>query len=174
MGHAASVGRHALLHIVGASNSGKTTLIERLLPVLRAHGLRVATIKHAHHRLDPDTPGKDSWRHRQAGAMATLLIGPGQMQLVGDAPADAEPARLAARFLDEADLVLVEGWSGMKGAKIEVVRRGREGRARRNVREGLIAVATDDASLQASVPLLDLNDARAIAGFIVRWMHGPD
>ncbi len=175
MGHAAPVGRPALLHIVGCANSGKTTLIERLLPELRAHGLKVATIKHAHHRLDLDIPGKDSWRHRQAGAMATLLVGPAQMQLICDAPAHAGTAELAARFLDDADLVLVEGYSGMtgmKGAKIEVRRKEAEGRPR--AQDGLIAMATDDAALQAGVPQLDLNDARAIAGFIVRWMHGAD
>lgn len=157
-----------VLSIVGASGSGKTTLIERLLPRFAECGLRVATIKHAHHGFEPDVPGKDSWRHLEAGAHGTLLVGPAHMRLVRATPPQASPASLAARWFPDADLVLAEGFSSMPGAKIEVVRTG-VGR-RPCVNDGLVAVAADDPTVAAEVPVLDLNDAEAVAAFIRRWI----
>ena len=158
-----------VLSIAGSSGSGKTTLIERLLPGLVAFGLRVATIKHAHHGFDPDAPGKDSWRHLEAGAHGTLLVGPAHMRLVCSTPLQPSPASLAARWFPDADLVLVEGFSSMPGAKIEVVRTG-VGR-RPCVDDGLVAVAADDPTMEAEVPVLNLNDAEAVAAFIRRWLE---
>ncbi len=158
-----------LLGIVGASGSGKTTLIERLLPLLRAGGLRVATIKHAHHPIDPDAPGKDSWRHRRAGAVASLLVGPNAMQFVGDAPRSADARALARWLFPGVDLVLVEGWSATAEARIAVLR---DGERRAEAWQGVMAVATDDPSLQADVPVLDLNDSVAVAGFVLAWLAG--
>jgi len=159
-----------LLGIVGASGSGKTTLIERLLPLLRAEGLCVATIKHAHHPIEPDALGKDSWRHRKAGAAASLLVGPNAMQLVGDAPDCATPEALAQRWLDGADLVLVEGFHAWPGPKLEVVRAGwprREGLC------GRLAVVSDKPAA-FDVPVLDWNDPESVAAFVMRWWRDAD
>jgi len=157
-----------VLAIVGFSGSGKTTLIERLLPELKRRALRVGTIKHAHHALALDTPGKDSWRHRHAGAEGTLLVGPDSIQLVADAPSDASPEQMAGQFFPSLDLVLVEGFSSMPGPKIEIVRRGRSERLCAD--DSLLAIATDDPTFNCMVPVLDLNHAEAIGDFIVHWM----
>lgn len=107
--------------IVGRSGSGKTTLIERLLPLLRAHGLSVSTVKHTHHAVDLDQPGKDSHRHRLAGAGEVLLVSDRRWALLRETP-DA-PTRLAALLprLAPADLVLVEGFGDYPGPRLEMV-----------------------------------------------------
>ena len=89
---------------VGHSGSGKTTLIEKLLPELTRRGLRLATIKHAHHRVALDQPGKDSWRYKQAGAALSMLVTADALQLVADAVDRRDPAQLAQRFLGEGVL----------------------------------------------------------------------
>ena len=108
---------------VGHSNAGKTTFVEKLIPDLIRSGKRVATIKHAHHRVELDTEGKDGWRYKQADAAMSMLVTSAALQLVADANERAESRELARRFLGEADLVLVEGFSHALGPKIEGLRR---------------------------------------------------
>lgn len=96
---------------VGHSGSGKTAVVEKLLTELTARGLRPATIKHAHHKVTLDKEGKDSWRYKKAGAVMSMLVTSNELQIVADAVDRREPAQLAERFLGEADLVLVEGFS---------------------------------------------------------------
>ncbi|MCA9792757.1 MAG: molybdopterin-guanine dinucleotide biosynthesis protein B [Candidatus Eremiobacteraeota bacterium] len=103
--------------VVGRSGSGKTTLIEAVLPLL---GLRVATIKHTHHPLDPDRPGSDSHRHRQAGAHKTALSGPGFCGLW--LPDELDPLQLVELLSPGVDLVLLEGYKSGPFARLEVVR----------------------------------------------------
>src|SRR5579864_6192129 len=112
-----------LFGITGASGSGKTTLITALLPVLRARGLRVSTVKHAHHGFDMDRPGKDSWQHRAAGAEEVMVVSAGRWALLREMPdcdeigLDAVLARMSA-----VDLVLVEGFGKDPLPKLEVYR----------------------------------------------------
>lgn len=156
---------------VGHSGSGKTTLIEQLLRELAGRGLRVATIKHAHHRVQLDTPGKDSWRYRQAGAAISMLVTAGELQLVADAPVDRhgrrEPEQLARRFLGEADLVLAEGFSHAPGVKIEVLRRERSAVPRCAIGDGLIALVTDVAEVYPQLPHFALDDIGGIVQFML-------
>ncbi len=159
-----------VLSIVGRSNSGKTTLLVKLIGELTAQGLRIASIKHSHHQPDMDTPGKDSWRHKQAGAFASLLAGPEQLLMVADVQKPLTPQQLADAYFADADLVLVEGYAGMAGAKIEVVR-GERSHALRNAEDaGLIAVVTDVLDLDTGKPKLDLNDIGPVASFILAWL----
>ncbi|MDF1722070.1 MAG: molybdopterin-guanine dinucleotide biosynthesis protein B [Minwuia sp.] len=115
--------RQAVLGIAGWSGSGKTTLITRLIPVLVDRGIRVSTVKHAHHRFDIDTPGKDTWRHRQAGATEVLIASDRRIALMRELRDEAEPGldELLAR-LAPVDLVLVEGYKTSMHSKIEVHR----------------------------------------------------
>ena len=159
-----------ILSIVGYSNSGKTTLMEKLVAGLTAQGLRIATIKHSHHQPDMDTPGKDSWRHKQAGASASLLVGPEKMLMVRDIRETLTPQQLADRLFTEDDLVLVEGYASMPGAKIEVVRAARSQEVRCKEDE-LLAVVTDIPGFKASTPVLDLNQPETVMGFILSWMQ---
>jgi len=159
-----------VLSLVGYSNSGKTTLMEKLVSGLTAKGLRIATIKHSHHQPEMDTPSKDSWRHKQAGACTSLLVGPEKMLMVSDVDEGLNPQLLTARLFTDYDLVLVEGYASVPGPKIEVVRSERSQTLRCSSDE-LIAVATDMSDLDIDVPLLDLNDTAAIMDHILQWMQ---
>jgi len=152
---------------VGHSGSGKTTLIEKLLRELSGRGLRVATIKHAHHKVVLDTPGKDSWRYKQAGAAISMLVTANELQLVADAVERREPEQLARRFLGEADLVLAEGFSLAAGTKIEVLRRECSTFPRCTVEDGLIAIVTDMAEVYPLLPHFGLDDISGIARFML-------
>ena len=152
---------------VGHSGSGKTTLIEKLLQELGSRGLRVATIKHAHHKVVLDTPGKDSWRYKQAGAVMSMLVTSNELQLVADAVDRREPAQLAQRFLGEADLVLAEGFSHASGVKIEVLRRAHSAIPRCTIEDELIAMVTDVAEVCPQLPHFALDDINGIVQFML-------
>lgn len=158
-----------ILSLVGYSNSGKTTLMEKLVAGLVAKGLRIATIKHSHHQPEMDTPGKDSWRHKQAGASTSLLVGPEKMLMVSDVNETLNPELLTARLFSDYDLVLVEGYASVAGPKIEVVRAERSQELRCNEDE-LVAVATDILDFNVAVPVLNLNHPDAVIDFIIHWM----
>ncbi|MFP3912632.1 MAG: molybdopterin-guanine dinucleotide biosynthesis protein B [Desulfobacteraceae bacterium] len=111
-----------LVCVVGFSGTGKTTLIEKLIPVLKTHGLRVGCIKHDAHGFEMDRPGKDSWRHKQAGASATLVSSPGRIGMVMDVEYDHDPGELK-KFLDRVDIILAEGYKRCNHPKLEVFRK---------------------------------------------------
>ena len=157
----------AVFIFVGHSGSGKTTLIEKLLRELSGRGLRVATIKHAHHKVVLDTPGKDSWRYKQAGAVMSMLVTANELQLVADAVEQREPEQLAQRFLGEADLVLAEGFSHAAGVKIEVLRRECSETARCVVGDGLIAMVTDIEAVYPQLPHFGLDDISGVVQFML-------
>ncbi|MBI5625589.1 MAG: molybdopterin-guanine dinucleotide biosynthesis protein B [Nitrosomonadales bacterium] len=157
---------------VGHSGSGKTTLIEKLLRELSGRGLRVATIKHAHHKVELDTPGKDSWRYKQAGAVMSMLVTSDELQLVADAVDRREPQQLAQRFLGEADLVLAEGFSHADGDKIEVLRRECSTAPRCVAEDGLIAMVTDVEGVYPQLPHFALDDINGIIRFMLDRLPG--
>jgi molybdopterin-guanine dinucleotide biosynthesis protein B len=154
---------------VGRSNSGKTTFIERVIPELVRAGYKVATVKHAGHGFDLDTEGKDSWRHKQAGASSVVVLSKGSMALFADVatPMTVEEAR--DRFLDDSyDLIIAEGWKHEDYPKIVIVRE--------QVGEipispaGLLAVVSDKP-VGLPVPVFGLNDVPAVAALIMK--HFP-
>lgn len=152
---------------VGHSGSGKTTLIEKLLRELTDRGLQAATIKHAHHKVVLDTPGKDSWRYKQAGASMSMLVTSNELQLVADAVDRREPEQLAQRFLGESDVVLAEGFSHAAGVKIEVLRRACSAVPRCAVEDGLIAMVTDVDDVYPQLPHFALDDISGILQFML-------
>lgn len=152
-----------IVSFVGRSESGKTTLIEKLIPVLRRRGFRVGTIKHTHHNPELDRSGKDSARHLAAGASTVVLASSGQIQLVKtgvDGGLDG-----LVRYFDDVDLLITEGYKQERTPKIEVLRRALSDRLLCMEDPMLLAVATD-ADLDLPVPLLPLDDPEAIADFI--------
>ncbi len=154
--------------LVGRSGSGKTSLMVRLLPELRRRGLTVSTIKHAHHGFDLDHPGKDSFRHREAGAKEVMLVADARWALmheIGDAP--EPPLEELVGRMARVDLVMIEGFHTHGHPAIEVYR-PQEGHAL-IWREGssIVAVASDEPLPAVTVPVLDLNDAAAIATFVL-------
>ena len=153
--------------LAGWSGAGKTTLLVRVLPLLVARGMRVSTIKHAHHDFDIDKPGKDSWRHRQAGAQEVLVASDRRWALMHELleePALDLPALLAR--LGDADLVLIEGFKHAAHAKIEVHRAANGKPFLFPGDRSFLAIAADQRIADAPLPVLDLNDAEAIAAFI--------
>lgn len=153
--------------LAGWSGSGKTTLLTALIPELIARGLSVSTIKHAHHAFDIDQPGKDSWRHREAGAREVLIGSARRWALMHELREAAEPTlgELVAK-LSPVDLVVVEGFKRHPHAKIEVHRPGLGKPLLYPDDPAIVAVASDEP-LAAPLPLLPLNDAGAVASFIV-------
>lgn len=161
-----------VLGIAGWSGAGKTTLIEAVMPGLRDAGLVISTIKHAHHGAELDKPGKDSWRHRQAGAREVMLATPGGWTLI-HTQQSGEPALdelLAA--MRPADLILVEGFRSSPIPKLEVFRPALGKPPLWPDWPEVLAVATDDPALVAAPPCLPLNDAGKIVAWIVAFAHG--
>ncbi|MBV8047059.1 MAG: molybdopterin-guanine dinucleotide biosynthesis protein B [Paludibacterium sp.] len=160
------------LGVIGWSGSGKTTLIASVLPLLRARGLRVAVIKHCHHPLEFDQPGKDSHRLRQAGATEVMVLSPTGWAVFADV--DREPT-LAEQLshLSEVDLVLLEGQKRLALPKLEVYRSSVGKPPRYPDDPDIIAVACDQ-TLAADRPVLDLNDAEAVADFVAAWARAKN
>jgi len=156
--------------LAGWSGSGKTTLLEKLLPLFVAHGLRVATIKQAHHDVDLDQPGKDSYRHRAAGASEVLLTSSARWALLHELRDEPEPglAQHLAR-LSPCDLVLVEGFKQEALPKLEI-HRPANGKALLYPGDRHIIAIASDAPLDAPLPSFDLDDPAAIAGFILHHL----
>ncbi len=155
-----------LLGIVGWSGSGKTTLVARLIPRLRALGVRVSTIKHAHHGLDMDRPGKDSFVHREAGAEEVLVVGGQRWALLRETQGVPDLAALAAR-LAPVDLILAEGFKNYPFAKLEVYRPALGKPPLWPDSAGIVAVASDAAApADCPYPWLPLNAAEKIAAWI--------
>jgi molybdopterin-guanine dinucleotide biosynthesis protein B len=170
-----------VIGLSGFSGSGKTTLAERLIAALRARGHRVSVVKHAHHTFDIDHDGKDSWRHRQAGASEVVIASARRLAKIREFPARADPSvhELIAE-LAPCDWVLVEGFKSSALPKIEVWRAENGKPARYGEDPHIVAVATDDpARLPAptGLPLLDLNDAEAVVAFLLaepgRYLYLP-
>jgi molybdopterin-guanine dinucleotide biosynthesis protein B len=158
-----------IICFVGRSNSGKTTLIERLIPELVQAGYRVATIKHAGHGFELDTEGKDSWRHKRAGASSVIVVSKGSLAMFSDVSDEIKVEELRDRFLNEhIDLVIAEGWKSEGYAKIVVIR-DQVGEVPVSP-EGLLAVVSNKP-LDLSVPLIDPDDIASLTALITR--HFP-
>ncbi|MFO1055836.1 MAG: molybdopterin-guanine dinucleotide biosynthesis protein B [Dongiaceae bacterium] len=162
-----------LFGLAGWSGAGKTTLVIRLLPALAARGLSVSTMKHAHHSFDIDSEGKDSWRHRQAGAHEVMVASAHRWALMHEHrgapdPTAAEPtAAELARRMSPVDLLLVEGFKREPHEKLEVYRAANGKPLLHPADPLIVAVASDVALPGIALPVLPLDDVEAIADFIV-------
>jgi molybdopterin-guanine dinucleotide biosynthesis protein B len=167
--------RRAVLGIAGWSGAGKTTLIEAVLPILRAAGLVVSTVKHAHHGAELDRPGKDSWRHRQAGAHEVMVAAPGRWALMHEVATGSSGEEwglpdLLAR-MGPADLVLVEGFRRGPIAKLEVYRPA-VGKPPLWPDWPDVAAVTSDAVLpECNLPVLPLGNPGVVATWMVAFVH---
>ncbi|AMO24790.1 molybdopterin-guanine dinucleotide biosynthesis protein B [Ramlibacter solisilvae] len=155
----------------GFSGSGKTTLVERLIPALKLRGRRVSVVKHAHHKFDIDHPGKDTWRHREAGAFEVVAASDRRLALVREfeRPARLTVHHLIAELYDGVDWVLVEGFKESNLLKIEVWRASSRQTALYPDDDFIVAIATDSpAELPETTlrPVLDLNDPDAVAQWL--------
>lgn len=158
-----------LIGIAGWSGSGKTHLVRRLIPELRRRGLRVATIKHAHHNFDVDTPGKDSYEHRHAGAQEVLVSSASRWALMHEHRDDEREPTLWELLpsLAPVDVILVEGFKREGQPKLEVHRPslGKVLLARDDPK--VVTVASDAPLSDTGIPVVDLNDIAAVADTVL-------
>jgi molybdopterin-guanine dinucleotide biosynthesis adapter protein len=156
-----------VIGLAGWSGSGKTTLITKVIPVLAARGLKVATVKHAHHDFDTDQPGKDSWLHRRAGASEVGIVSARRWAIVHELGQEAEPQLMEVLGkLSPVDLVIVEGFKRNTHPKLEVYRAAIGKPLLHPEDDCIVAVATDAALPQAQVPVVMLDDIETIANVL--------
>lgn len=154
------------IHIVGRKNAGKTTLIVELVGELCRRGLSVGTVKHTSHRHELDVPGKDSWRHRQAGAAPVAVLSRGVTAVFMPGTSDTAAYESIAPFYADCDVVLVEGWQAAQAIKLEVWRADLEEAPLACWRRDIAAVITDDR-VEVSVPVWPRADVSRLADLVL-------
>ena len=154
-----------IISIVGKSSSGKTTLIEKLVPELTRRGYRVATVKHDMHGFEVDQEGKDSWRHKQAGAHTVVISSPQKVALIRDVEKDLTLDEIRGRWIQDVDLILSEGYKRDVQPKIEVFRKEKHKKLLCAKKDNLIAIASNQ-KLRVGVPCFDLEDMKGLSNFI--------
>lgn len=157
-----------VIGIVGWKNSGKTTLVEKLIPILQARGATVSTIKHTHHAIDLDRPGKDSFRHREAGAHEVAIVSSARWILLHENQQDEKiQFQQMLERMTPVDIVLVEGFKSLSHDKIEVRRSKIDGDLIAESDSSVRAIASDSELAIESPPRFDIDDPDAIAAFIL-------
>lgn len=160
-----------LLGIAAWSGTGKTTLLKKLIPLLKIRGIRPGLIKHTHHDVDVDTPGKDSYELRKAGAGQVIVANQNRWALMTETPEnEALNLQFLASRMDEAllDIILVEGF---KHDAIPRILLHRQGMGKTVTPDSLVIAVASDGEPGLQIPQLDLNDADKIADFIVQWLN---
>ncbi len=158
-----------VIGFAGFSGSGKTTLLEKVIPLLKAHGLRIAVIKHAHHKFDIDKPGKDSFRHREAGAGEVLVVSGFRWALMHELLDEAEPSlEDLCKRLSPCDLVVVEGYKYSGIPKIEV-HRAVTGHPHLHQDDAHIIALAADTRSDIKLPQLDINNPQQVTDFILEY-----
>ena len=159
-----------IVSIVGKSNSGKTTLLEKLIACLNGRGVGVGTVKHAHDGFEFDKKGKDSWRHQNAGARATLVISDNRVVLVKNE--SSPPLEAMTQYLQDMDLILVEGFKTAPINKIEIFRKDGPHEHPLGLNDGYLVAMVTDAALETRVPTFGLDDIEPLADFIEKkYLH---
>ncbi len=158
-----------LIGIVGTSNVGKTTLIERLIPIFKEKGIAVAVIKHHPHDFDIDIPGKDTHRLKAAGAKTTVISSPKKIAIVSDVKKEVMPNDIVSRYVDDVDLVIVEGYKKEKIPKIEIFRHKKDTKPVCANDPYIIAFVTD-TRFETKKPVFLLDEVQKIAEFIINFI----
>ena len=154
-----------IVSIVGKSDSGKTTLIEKLVPELTRRGYRIATVKHDTHGFEVDREGKDSWRHKQAGAHTVVISSPKKVALIRDVEKDLTLEEIRGKLVQDVDLILSEGYKKDVQPKIEIFRKEKHQELLCTKEDNLIAIVSDK-TFNIGVPCFDLEDMAGLASFI--------
>lgn len=151
--------------IVGASGSGKTTFLEKLIPMMRDRGYQVGTIKHDAHNFSMDHEGKDTWRHRNAGAQTIAISSPAQVATIRTTAQELSLSELVVRYFWQEDIILAEGYKRSSYPKIEIFRSAVEARPICTPKDHLIAIVSDDET-DLDVPTFSFDDVSQVADLI--------
>ncbi len=161
-----------VVSLVGKPDSGKTTLLEKLIPELNRRGYQVGTIKHHVHQFEMDKPGKDTFRHKQAGARVVALSSPTGLGVITDTDTDSDVELLAARYFGDVDLVIAEGYKRLDFPKIEVYRSALHSDPLPN-RDGSWVAMVSDVPTTDDFPCFDLDDYQGLATFLIDTFIAP-
>jgi molybdopterin-guanine dinucleotide biosynthesis protein B len=164
-----------VVSFVSKKNSGKTTFLEKLIAELRGRGYRVGTVKHDGHGFDIDHEGKDTWRHKQAGARTVVISSPRKLAMVKDVVKETGLDEIVARYLSDMDIVLTEGYKKGKKPQIEIFRRAAHA-APLHTKEnpGTLVAVLSDTPVDLGVPQFDINAAGDVADFIENRFLTPN
>ncbi len=154
-----------IVSIVGKSDSGKTTLIEKLVPELIRRGYRIATVKHDVHGFEVDREGKDSWRHKQAGAHSVVISSPTKAALIRDVEKDMNLEEIREKLIRDVDLILSEGYKKDVQPKVEIFRKEMHKKLLCKRKDNLVAIVSN-RKFRVGVPCFDLEDTKGLANFI--------
>ncbi|MEA3428291.1 MAG: molybdopterin-guanine dinucleotide biosynthesis protein B [Thermodesulfobacteriota bacterium] len=157
-----------IISIVGKSGSGKTTLIEKIIPELKRRGHKIGTVKHAYHGFDIDQKGKDSWRHKEAGADMVIVASPGKIAMVKDV--NSESLECLEEYFNDMDIIIVEGYKREKQPKIEILRSSTHKKPLCGKDNNLIALVTD-ANIDLKVPKFGLEEIDSLVDFIEKNIY---
>ena len=159
------MGKPPIVAVVGKSDAGKTTFLEKLIRELKNRKIRVGTVKHDVHGFDIDHPGKDTWRHAQAGADAVIISSPSKVALIKKVEHEMSLDQVA-ELMSDMEIILVEGYKRCDKPKIEISRRAHSTELLCRPEE-LIALVSD-SEWEIGVPVFDLDDAEGVAGLLVK------
>jgi len=158
-----------IICIVGNSGSGKTTFIEKLIPELKLRGLKIGTLKHDVHGFEMDKPGKDSWRHKQAGASTTIISSSQKIGIVMDVNHDHKPDELLPLFSD-MDIVLAEGYKRADRPKLEIFRAEITKEPLSKEDKSLLAIVSD-TTVDLDVPRFSTKDVKGVTDFLLDYFN---
>lgn len=163
-----------VVSIISKKNCGKTTLIEKLLPELKRRGYRVGTIKHDTHGYTIDHKGKDTWRHKQAGSDVVAISSPWMLSLIRDVAEEIDLDEIVARYFDDVDLVITEGYKKASKPQIEVFRQAAHSKPLHSQgHEGTLVAFVSDIPLETALPCFDLNDIKGVTDFLEQVFLRP-
>ncbi len=155
-----------IVSVVGKSDSGKTTFLEKIVRLLTARGYRIGTIKHDAHSFEIDHEGKDSWRHKRAGAVVTVISSPAKVAVVADSDHDHTLDELRDKFMTGVDIIITEGYKRERHPKIEVFRSELRRSLLCQAEDNLIAIAGDPPNPPEGIPVFPLDDAEPLCNFL--------
>lgn len=156
-----------VVSIISKKNSGKTTLIEKLIPELKQRGYKVGTVKHDTHGFNIDHEGKDTWRHKEAGAETVVISSPWKISLIKDVDTEIPLEQIASLYFSDMDIVITEGYKKAGMPQIEVFRSSaHKSPIHSNDRQNTLIAMVSDVPLDLEVPCFDRNDVNGVADFI--------
>ncbi|MDA8053361.1 MAG: molybdopterin-guanine dinucleotide biosynthesis protein B [Deltaproteobacteria bacterium] len=163
-----------IVSFIAKSGTGKTTLIEKIIKILAERGYKVSSLKHTDHDFDADIPGKDSWRHKNAGAYSTMLLSEKKMVFFSDIETPRGIKDIILKFFGGSDIVIIEGFKDLSIPKIELLRKeiSPDTNIKYKNNPNLILVCGDDFIEDLKVPQININDAEKIADFIEKEIIG--